>query len=495
MKRILVCEFHQESNTFNPIISNLDRFHPQKIYEGEVVFGEKMASKTAVRGAVERLRQEGVEVIPTVFMRAPSGGRVDDRVLTCLKERMEDYANRFPFDGIYASLHGATCMESCDDACGDFVEFLRKLAGKRPIVASFDLHANITDRMLQNADAVCGYHTYPHVDFYEVGQRAARLLMDRLNGKSFDLIAADVPALLPPAGYTTLNGAFQELMDRAVAMVDQGKLLDVSIFPVQPWLDIKEISSRIVAAAEDAELAQDCVKELAQGLFDLREKAQPELFGVDEIIDIAEKNTTGKPVILADSADSPNGGCIGDSPVVAMRLMERKSKLRAGMFIVDPAGVKKAYSLGVGGKGSFRVGAAFTKGMPGPFQAQGVVRSLHDGHFRKSNDRGSAHIGRCAVVCFGNMDILLCERGASSGDPNLYSAFGMDPRSYDLLVVKANTSFRVPYKPISDLIYVADTPGAGASNLKRCQWEQLDLDVYPFTEPAFSPETTLWHKA
>ena len=71
----------------------------------------------------------------------------------------------------------------------------------------------------------------------------------------------------------------------------------------------------------------------------------------------------------------------------------------------------------------------------------------------------------------------------------------MDPRSYDLLVVKANTSFRVPYKPISDLIYVADTPGAGASNLKRCQWEQLDLDVYPFTEPAFSPETTLWHKA
>lgn len=495
MKRILVCQFHQESNTFNPIISNLDRFHPQKIYEGETVFGEQMKSTTAIRGAVELLRQEGVEVIPTVFMRAPSGGRVDDKVLTCLKERLEDYASRFEFDGIFASLHGATCMESCDDACGNLVEFLRKLAGKRPIAATFDLHANITDRMLKNADVVCGYHTYPHVDFYEVGQRAARLLLDRLNGKSFDMIAADVPALLPPAGYTTLNGAFKELMDRAVAMVDQGKLLDVSIFPVQPWLDIKEISSRIVAVSEDGKQAERFVKELAQGLFDLRDAAQPELYGVDEIIDIAEKNTTGKPVILADSADSPNGGCIGDSPVVAMRLLERKSALRAGMFIVDPAGVKKAYALGVGGKGSFRVGAGFTKGMPGPLQAQGVVRSLHDGHFRKSNDRGSASVGRCAVVCFGNIDVLLCERGASSGDPNLYRSFGMDPKSYDLLVVKANTSFRVPYRSISDLIYVADTPGAGASNLKRCQWENLVQNVYPFTEPDFQPEAKLWHKA
>lgn len=495
MKRILVCQFHQESNTFNPIISNLDRFHPQKIYEGEVVFGEQMKAKSAIRGAVELLRQADVDVIPTVFMRAPSGGRVDDKVLTCLKERMEDYASRFQFDGIYASLHGATCMENCDDACGNFMEFLRKLAGDRPVVASFDLHANITDRMLKNADAVCAYHTYPHVDIYETGARAAKLLLDRLNGRSLDMVCVDVPVLLPPAGYTTLNGAFKTLMDRALAMIREGKLLDVSILPVQPWLDIKEISSRIVAVAEDGKQAEVYAKELAQGLFDLREEAQPELFGVDEIIDIAEKNTTGKPVILADSADSPNGGCIGDSPVVAMRLLERKSRLYAGMFIVDPAGVKKACSLGVGGKGVFRVGAAFTKGMPGPLEAQGVVRSLHDGHFQQSRGKGSAYVGRCAVVRFGNVDVLLCERGSASGDPRLYRSFGMEPESYDLLVVKANTSFRAHYSTITDLIYVSDTPGAGASNLKRCQWEQLEQNVYPFVEPDFVPVAKIWHKA
>ena len=495
MKRILVCQFHQESNTFNPVLSTLDRFNNPLGYEGEAIFNDLLQVNSAIAGATEVFRQAGAEVIPTVFMKAPSGGRVDDKVLTCMQERMADYAQRYPFDAIYASLHGATCTESYDDACGKFVEFLRGLAGNKPITVSFDLHANVTDRLMKNADAICGYHTYPHVDHAETAKRAARLCLARLEGESYYTAAADVPVLLPPAGYTTLNGAFKELMDRAVSMMEQGKLIDVSIFPAQPWLDIKELSSRIITVARDEETAKACAKELAQGLFDLRDDAQPELVSVDEIIDLAEKNTTDKPVILADSADSPNGGCIGDSPVVAMRLLERGSNLRAGMFIVDPAAVKKAYSLGVGGKGNFKVGAGFTKGMPGPMQAQGVVRSLHDGYFERSRNGGTAYIGRSAVVCFGNIDVLLCERGGSSGDPNLYRGFGMEPNNYDLLVVKANTSFRVHYKTISDLIYVADTPGAGASNLKRCQWEQLDQNVYPFVEPDFTPAAKVWHKA
>ena len=156
--------------------------------------------------------------------------------------------------------------------------------------------------------------------------------------------------------------------------------------------------------------------------------------------------------------------------------------------------MEQAFSLGVGGSGQFSIGAGFTKGMPGPFRGEGTVRSLHDGYFSvKKND--VKYLGKTAVVRFGRMDILLCCQGSASGSPMLYRSFGMEPESYDLLVVKANTSFRAHYSTITDLIYVSDTPGAGASNLKRCQWEQLEQNVYPFVEPDFVPVAKIWHKA
>lgn len=493
-KRVLVFEFHQETNTFNPITPSFDRFHPTKTFEGQERFEGCIKSGGCVSGGVAAIRDAGGEAIPTVFMHAASGGRVDDEVLAHLCHRLKHYIETVgEFDGIYAALHGATCTVSCDDACGELLAFLRSLVGDKVIAASFDLHANITVKVLQNADFVCGYNTYPHVDFFQTGYRAAKFCMDKLSGATNFMAAAGIDMLIPPAGYTSLDGPFKDLIEKAKGMVASGDILDFTVFPVQPWLDIKTIASRVVTIGPDAQKAKACADILAADLLDLRDDVQTPLVSIDEIIDAAEKNTTGKPVILADSADSPNGGCVGDSPVVAMRLQERVSKLRTCMFIVDPAAVKLAYALGVGAKAEFSVGAGFTKGMPGPFRAEGTVRSLHDGYFHTVKNHVS-YLGPSAVVSFGNIDILLCDHGATSGSPMIFRSFGMEPMHYDLVVVKANTSFRVPYSTISDLIYVSDTPGAGASNLKLLQWENLPKGMYPFDLPdGYAPEKAkLW---
>lgn len=483
-KRILLCEFHQETNTFNPLVWETDRFGAA--FEGQAVFESRMQRRCAVHGGADAVTEYGGEVIPAIFMSSGSGGRVADAAMAHFCERMTSYIKENTFDGIYASLHGATCTESEEDACGVIVERLRQLAGDKPIVASFDLHANITQKMLRNADIICGYNTYPHNDFYETGYRAASLCMQMLEGKRFAMASKAVPMLLPPAGYTTDDGMFKELMDTGKTMVEQGLLHDFTVFPVQPWLDIPEIASRIVTIGEDEKKTKECAEVLAQKLWKLRKDAQPDMLSVDEIIDIAERNTTGQPVILSESADSPNGGCVGDSPVVAMRLLERGSSLRAGLFVVDPAAAEKAFAVGVGGKAAFSVGAGFTHGMPGPLKAEGQVLSLHDGVFRlegpaNRGDYGS--MGRCAVVRFGNVDIILCHKCRSSGDPQVFRHFGIEPTLYDLIVVKANTSFRLPYGKFTDLIYCADTIGAGASNLKRLKWHKLPQNLYPFAEP------------
>lgn len=481
--RILVFEFHQETNGFNPILTPFPRFNSKCVFEGEERFQQSVQTRGMLSGGVNAIWEAGGEAIPAVVMHSPSGGRVEDEVFDYLTERLKHYiAQAGELDGVFAALHGATCCVSHDDACGEILELLRSLVGDKVIFAAFDLHANITDKMLKNADVICGYNTYPHVDYYATGHRAAKLGMELLAGKKLQMAAAPIPMLIPPAGYTNLSGPFKGVIEAGEKMVAEGKIRDFTVFPVQPWLDIPEICSRVVTMGEDPQQAMACADALAKLLFDMRDDAMPQLYSVDAIIDAAEKNDTGKPVLMAESADSPNGGCVGDSPIVPLKLRERGSKLKTCLFVVDPKAVEQAYAVGVGGTAEFSVGAGFTPGMSGPFKATGTVRSLHDGYFPTSKYAVS-HLGQSAVVSFGNIDILLCHHGASTGSPMIFRHFGMEPAHYDLVVIKANTSFRVPYAPVSDLTYVADTLGAGASNLHQFTWHNLPKGMYPFDLP------------
>jgi len=484
--RVLLCEFHQESNTFNPDISTASRFNSGAALEGEGVFSARMNSRCAVHGSVDAIEAFGGEVIPTIFMSAPSGGRVADAVLELMKDRVRYYLETSgKIDAVCFALHGATSAETDDDACGALVEYVRGLVGDIPMSASFDLHANITDKVFNNLDYVCGYQTYPHLDFYETGYRAAEFLMRALKGDKLHTASVSIPMLIPPAGYNNRTEPFRSVIETGKQMIADGEIADFTVFPVQPWLDITDICSRVVVIGADTQKLESCAAKLAQMLFDLREDVMPPLMDVDAIIDIAEANTTGKPVLLVDASDSPNGGAVGDSPVVAMRLLERGSKLKTGVFIRDPKTVAQAMAVGVGNSAEFSVGAGFTAGMPGPMKAVGLVKSLHDGFFpRELESRGTGgYIGKSAVIRFGSVDVLVGEVGSSSGDPQLYRHFGIDPARYEMIVIKANTSFLAPYSKISDLVYYADTPGAGASNLKQFRWEHLPKGMYPLDLP------------
>lgn len=499
--KILLCEFRQESNTFNPIVMGMDYFTSGYADEGQVAYERVKARPIAAHGMIDAIEEAGGEVVPTIFLDAPSGGRVDDDVFEHVKQRVKYYIDKAgEVDAVCISLHGATCTVSEDDACGALLKYIRELVGDKPIAASFDLHANITKRMLKYADIICGYQTYPHVDFYETGYRAGKLCMQMLAGKKFVKAAVTIPMLIPPSGFTNLEGPFKELIDTGNALVADGTLIDYTVFPVQPWLDIPELASVVVTIAEDSEVAKEQADRLAQQLFEKRDEYTPELMSVDEIIDIAEDPKSVKPIVLADSADSVNGGAVGDSPVVAMRLAERESQIQAGMFVVDPEAVQKAFETGIGNCAEFSVGAGYTYGMPGPFREVGMVRSLHDGNFRAegpANKGVPGSMGLCAVISFGNIDILVSEKCDHSGDPQLFRHFGIEPTMYDLIVVKANTSFKVPYGKFAGQICYADTPGAGASNLKRFQWQNISENMYPFDLPEdykLEKAKVYWHQ-
>ncbi len=481
-KRILVCEFHQESNTFNPVSCSMDYFCSGDVPVGQDAYRSCKAAPLDSCGIIDAIEDAGGEALVAVSLCAGSGGRVSDDVYEFFCDTVRGFvAAEGPFDAACVGLHGATCTESLDDPCGLFLESLRSWLGPDvPITASFDLHANITDRILRAADAVCGYQRYPHVDIYRTGYRAGNLCMRLLAGEKLYMAAASVPMLTPPSGYTTQAGPFKSVADLGHSFVDTGGLADYTVFNVQPWLDIPDIRSRVITISSDRKTALDRAGLLAGRMWEVRNDLWPELMTIDQVIDHAEDPSSKKPVILVDASDSPNGGAPGDSVAVALRLLQRGSPLHAGMFVADPSAVRKAFALGVGARAEFRLGACMTPGLSGPLQAEGTVCSLHDGLVpcEARQSRGHiADIGRAAVIHIGNMDIMVCEKPAVSGDPQILRHFGIEPTLCDLVVVKANTSFLEPYSAFAGDICYADTPGAGSANLKEMAWHRLPKDL------------------
>ena len=97
---------------------------------------------------------------------------------------------------------------------------LRAIVGPDlPIVVSLDLHANVTQRMLREADALVAYRTYPHVDMAVTGELAAELLARRLKiGRREPMHCRRLPFLIPLNAQSTWTAPAQGLYDELIAL-------------------------------------------------------------------------------------------------------------------------------------------------------------------------------------------------------------------------------------------------------------------------------------
>ena len=484
-KRILLCEFYQETNTFNPIPYSLDMFREFRYAEGKDFYDKAKCVPDAAHGMIETIESMGGEVVPGISLLGWAGGAVADDVYNLLLERTEYYIKTSgKLDAVFVSCHGALCTESIEDATGSYLEYIRDLIGEDiPIAISCDLHANITQQILKNANIVCGYNCYPHTDIYNTGVRAAALGMNLLNGDKIYTATVMLPMLIAPSGYSTVDGPFKEVKEYGDSLVNKGILVDYTTFIAQAWMDIKEIGCCIMTVAEDEDTAKKYADDLAERVFNIRDEMSPTLLTADEVFDLAEKNETGCPIVLANPADSTSSGSIGDSVEVAVCLKNRGGNLKLGCVVKDDEVVEQAFRVGIGAEADFNVGGKYTVGMGDKFSAKGRVVSLHDGSFRAEgpeNRNVQFNIGETAVLNFGNIDMVVCKNPSGNGDPQLFRHFGIEPTLYDVVEVKANASFRVPYGKFTNEFYYGDLYGASSANLKKFEWKNLPSNMYPF---------------
>ncbi|MBQ6672128.1 MAG: M81 family metallopeptidase [Spirochaetales bacterium] len=488
--KVAICEFTQESDSFNPVVTGLDFFQRGRIAEGQAFYDEAAGTQTAVGGMLDVLGKEDLEPVLLFSMRtASSGGPVGDDVINMFMEKtLKMLSEALPVDGLLVSLHGATLSESCDDVCGYILESLRKLVGPSvPVAASFDLHANITAKMQANADFICGYQTYPHVDFFSTGSRAARLLAGTLKGRIHARTYRITLPLIAPAGsYNTLRGRFSEIIKAGHDMVQQGRILDFTVFQAQPWLDVKEIGANIIAVGGDEKEARACAAEIAKMLLDMREDFRQKLYSIDEVIRKAEANRSGKPVVLCDASDSVGAGACGDSAALFERIKALDSDVVAALYVKDRPAVAKLWDREIGSVQHVKIGSSMCTTFSDPVEADVQIISKHKGEFATDLPLlpGAMHsCGRVVTVKWRNVSIVLCENIVRTGSLELYRAFGVEPLYCQLVNVKACTSFRRIYEPVALEICETDTPGAASAVLERLPFKKLPTDrFFPFSD-------------
>ncbi len=486
--KIALCEFHQETDSFNPIKTTLADYQKVRVIEGDALF--QLRGKTdAMAGKFAAIDEAGgAELIPLVSMMAQSGGTVGHEVVDFfLGKVLTGLKANLPLDGVFIGLHGATQSDSSDDVCGDILEAIRGVVGKDcVIIASTDLHANVTEKWIKNTDFVSGYHTYPHIDFFETGYRAAKAgLAKIMKTQDLKMAWASVPMIAPASSYTTMHGPFKEIMDYALDLVNKGELFDFSIYQMQPWLDVSTAQSSILTISPDPEKAKKYANIIAGKLFDARSLFVQKLYQVDDVISEAEKNNSGKPYILVDSSDSPNAGATGDSAALIEAIKKRNSNVKAALYLNDIPAAERAFELGVGAEDDFTIGAYLDKKASTPVTIRARVVSLHDGFYTQEGpaQRGKVNfIGKTAVIHYKNTDIVLCGNILAPGDPQMYRHFGIEPTFYQLVSVKACTSWRAAYEPMAGKIFETDMPGNAPLNLFRADYTHLPKHFYPFEE-------------
>jgi microcystin degradation protein MlrC len=167
MSRIAIGGFQHETNTFAPSKAGYAAFEAgggwPGVRYGEPIFGAVEGANIPAAGAIQALRALGHGMVGTAWAAASPSAHVTaeafEKILNGLTQNLKD-AGRV--DGVYLDLHGAMVSEEHEDGEGEILRRVRELVGPRvPVVASLDLHANVTRAMIEHVDAMVAFRTYP----------------------------------------------------------------------------------------------------------------------------------------------------------------------------------------------------------------------------------------------------------------------------------------------------------------------------------------------
>jgi microcystin degradation protein MlrC len=426
----------------------------------------------------------GFELVPTVFASAtPSGTITAEAFDTLLGQILDGIEGAGEFDGVAMHLHGAGVAENHDDIEGHILAEVRKAIGDRPLVSTFDLHANHTKLTVESADVLIGYDTYPHVDGYERGVEAIDVIARLLDGSLEPTKAFRQPPMMP-ALQAQFTGKYpmSRLIEEAHRMEGMEAVETITVAAGFPWSDFEDVGlSFIVTTNDDQELADRLADELQDLAWGMRRDFLVKPVPVRDALRRV-KNAKGGPYILADIGDNPGGGAPEDGTVVLRAILEEG--LEGGVLAVmwDPEAVEKASASGIGSQVTVMLGGKTDDLHGKPLEVTGKVKTLTDGKWIVKGPMGTgseSDMGETAVLLVGGNEVIVTSKRLQPMDLELYRSLGIEPTERRFIVVKSSVHYRAAHEPIAEEVIELDTPGLTSPRLAGFGFKKLRRPIFP----------------
>ena len=483
--RAVIAMMQHETNTFSPVPTPLARFGSPDVPTGREVYRQFKGTGTGLGAFLDAAEAAGMEIeTPIAGNAAPSGP-----VELAAYDQMSDAICAAIVKGCdvcFLDLHGAMVTEATDDGEGTLLKRIRQIAPGLPIAVSLDLHANLTDEIVQNCTVLVGYKTYPHLDMYEAGAHAARIILQALKGEVTPVMSwGQRPILAQTLRMGHDDRPMGALLAQARAAEANG-LLAVSVFGGFPLADIQQAGLSVVTVADGSRSAAEAVCErLLSAAWE--EKAEW-IFRSEPLVELIAraKSLTDGPVILLDHADNAASGGTQDVMAVLKEALDQGLQDIAMFGVCDPEAVAAMQVAGVGNEIGLDLGGKADMpaiGMIGqPLRLTGRVRAITDGNFTITVPMGRgtiASMGKTAVFDSGRVQIVVCSRHIEPFDLGCFRSVGIEPTAKRYLILKSRIHYRAGFRAIAKHEIPCDGVGVTSSNNSLFAFKKVRRPIYP----------------
>jgi microcystin degradation protein MlrC len=483
--RAVVAMMEHETNTFSPVPTPLSRFGSPDVPTGAEVYRRFKGTGTGIGAFLDVAEAEGMDIVTPIAGNAAPSGHVQKAAYDAMCDAICD-AIAAGCDVCFLDLHGAMVTETTEDGEGSLLKRIREMAPDLPIAISLDLHANMTNEIVDNCDVLVGYKTYPHIDMYEAGQHSGQIMVRALKGEIKPVMAWGQRPIL---AQTLRMGHDDHPMKPMLAMAREAEangLLAASVFGGFPLADITHAGLSVVTVADgnrvDAEEAADRMlveawKEKAEWIF----HSDP----LPETVARAKEMTDG-PIVLLDHADNSASGGTQDTTEVLKEVLDQGLEDVAMFGFCDPDVVAAMEAAGVGSEITVDLGGKVDMhdiGKTGtPLNVTGKVRSLTDGDFVVTVPMGrgiTMSMGKSGVLEVGNVQIVVISQHTEPYDLGCFRSVGIEPTNKRYLILKSRIHFRAGFQAIATAEIPCNGVGVTSSDNSLFTFKHVRRPIYP----------------
>ena len=483
----VIARFQHETNTFSPIATPLDAFNPLWGFDA---YRDQEHARTAMGAFIEIAKEENVEIVtPVCAFSNPSGtvcGNAYKQICDSIVSAVQKGC-----DAILLDLHGAMVSELAVDGEGTLLQRIRAAAPNTPIAVALDLHGNVTPAMVKHSDIMISFKTYPHIDMYETGLHAGRLLQKMLKAQvSPFIVYRQIPLLSHTLRSNTNEGAMKAIVDAAIEMESRPGILGISIMAGFSLADFEDAGMSVIVVADkhhasSAVVANEVADELQAMIISQADgfvyESTPIELSLQKAASIANSAGEG-PVLLLDHSDNVmSGGTCDTTDILEAALQFGLSNIAAGP-IADPATVKKLIEIGVNQEVTIELGNksgwVSMGAVRAPLKLTGVVKVKVSGPIFNGS---ILNMGPSVLFKTQNAEIVISSERVEPYDIAVMTDLGVDLKSKSYILLKSRMYCRPVFFPISKGFVECDSDQGGptSSNYAWFDIQHIRRPIYP----------------